>query len=68
MPIADKEVIETYIKANPNALKYRDIPPAFLDLLKRLFNGVLATGNYIRTISNVIESYIDPKLLVVDAS
>ena len=68
MPIADEEVIETYFKANPNALKYYDTPPAFLDLLERLFNGVLATGDYARTINKAIKSCIDLKLLAADAS
>jgi len=68
IPIADKEVMETYFKANPNASKYRDTPPAFLNLLKRLFNGVLATGDHIRIINKAIESCIDPELLAADAS
>ena len=68
MPIADKEVIETYFKANPDALKYCDIPPTFLDLLERLFNGVLATGDHTRTVDEAIESCIDPELLAADAS
>jgi len=67
VPIADKEVMETYFEANPNALKYRDAPPAFLDLLKRLFNGVLVMGDYVRTIDKAIKSCIDPKLLAADA-
>jgi len=68
VPIVDEEVIETYFKANSNALKYCNAPPAFLDLLKQLFNGVLATGDHVRTINKAIESCIDPKLLAVDAS
>jgi len=60
--------METYFKANPNALKYCNAPPAFLDLLKRLFNGVLATGDYARIINKAIKSCIDPKLLAADAS
>jgi len=67
MPIIDKKVIETYFKANPNALKYYNTPPTFLDLLKQLFNRVLATGDYIRTINKVIKSCIDPELLTADA-
>ena len=59
--------METYFEANPNALKYRDAPPAFLDLLKRLFNGVLVMGDYVRTIDKAIKSCIDPKLLAADA-
>ena len=34
VPIVDKEVMETYFEANPDASKYRDAPPAFLDLLE----------------------------------
>jgi len=67
VPITDKEVIKTYFEANPDALKYRDALPAFLDLLKRLFNGVLVMGDYIRIINKAIESCIDPKLLAADA-
>ena len=63
MPITSKEVIEAYFKANPAAKKFRYTPPAFLNLLHELFNGILATGNYIRSINKAIKSYIDPKLL-----
>jgi hypothetical protein len=66
VPITDKEVIKDYFKANLNALKYYNIPPTFLDLLKRLFNGVLVTDNYIRLINKVIRNYIDPELLIAD--
>ncbi|XTI95168.1 hypothetical protein V2W45_1503426, partial [Cenococcum geophilum] len=44
VPIASKEVIETYFKANPAAEKFRNTPPTFLNLLQELFNGILATG------------------------
>jgi hypothetical protein len=64
--ITDKEVIKDYFKANLNALKYYNIPPIFLDLLKRLFNGVLVMDNYIRLINKVIRNYIDPELLTAD--
>jgi len=63
----DKEVIKTYFKANPNTLKYYNTLSTFLDLLKQLFNRVLATGNYIRIINKVIKSCIDPKLLITNA-
>ncbi|XTI93793.1 hypothetical protein V2W45_1213337, partial [Cenococcum geophilum] len=54
VPIIDKEVIEDYFKANLDALKYRDTLPAFLDLLERLFNGVLAIGDNARSINEAI--------------
>ena len=64
--IIDKEVIKNYFKANLNALKYYNILPTFLDLLKRLFNRVLVTGNYIRLINKIIKNYIDLELLIAD--
>ena len=67
IPIADKEVIEDYFKANLNTLKYYNILPAFLNLLKWLFNGVLAIGDYIRPINKVIKNYINPELFTVNA-
>ena len=63
MPIASKEVMEAYFKANPAAEKFCDTSPIFLNLLQELFNGILATGNYIRLINKVIKSCIDPELL-----
>ena len=68
VPVADEEVIEDYFEANLDALKYYDVPPAFLDLLERLFDGVLAIGDNARLIDEVIENCIDPELLAVDAS
>ncbi|XTI90132.1 hypothetical protein V2W45_1242089, partial [Cenococcum geophilum] len=67
VPIASKEVIEAYFKANPTAKKFRNTPPTFLNLLQELFNGILATGNYLRLINKVIKSYIDPELLLAVA-
>ena len=67
VPIASKEVIEAYFKANPAAKKFRNIPPAFLNLLQELFKGILAIGDYIRLINKAIESYIDPELLLAVA-
>jgi len=64
MPIASKEVIKAYFKANPAAEKFYYILPAFLNLLQEPFNGILATGNYIRLINEAIESCINPKLLL----
>ena len=43
------------------------MPPAFLNLLQELFDGILATGNYVKLINKVIESYIDPELLLAVA-
>ena len=63
VPIASKEVIEAYFKANPAAKKFYNTLPIFLNLLQELFNGILVTGNYIRLINKAIKSYIDPKLL-----
>ena len=63
VPVTSKEVIETYFKANPTTKKFCNTPPIFLNLLQELFDGILATGNYIRLINKAIESYIDPKLL-----
>ena len=41
--------------------------PAFLNLLKKLFNRILVIGNYIRLINKVIKNYIDPVLLLTVA-
>ena len=68
VPIASKEVIETYFKAHPKAVKFCNIPPTFLNLLQELFKGVLVIGSYTRLINEVIKSYIDPKLLLATAS
>jgi len=68
VPVASKEVIEAYFKANPAAEKFRDTPPAFLDLMQELFDGVLATGSYVKSIDEAIESSIDPELLSAAAS
>ena len=68
MPVASKEVMEAYFEANPAAEKFRDTPPTFLDLMQELFDGVLATGSYAKSIDKAIESSIDPKLLSVAAS
>ena len=43
------------------------MPPAFLDLMQELFNGVLATSSYIKLINKAIKSSIDPKLLLAGA-
>ena len=67
MPITSKEVIEAYFEANPAAKKFYNTPPAFLNLIQELFNGVLATGDYARSINKVIKNSIDPKLLLVAA-
>jgi len=55
--------MEAYFKANPAAEKFCNIPPAFLDLMQELFNRVLATGGYVRSINKAIKSSIDPELL-----
>ena len=68
VPIASEEVMETYFKAHPKAIKFRDTPPAFLNLLQELFKGVLATGSYARSINKAIKSCIDPELLSATAS
>jgi len=68
VPVASEEVMETYFEAHPEAIKFRDTPPAFLNLLQELFKGVLATGSYARSIDEAIESYIDPELLSATAS
>ena len=60
--------METYFEANPTAEKFCDTPPAFLDLMQELFDGVLATGGYIRSIDEAIESSINPELLLAAAS
>ena len=67
MPVASKEVIKAYFKANPTAKKSCNIPPAFLDLIQELFNRILATGSYIKLINKAIRSSIDPKLLLATA-
>jgi len=60
--------MEAYFKANPATKKFYNTLPTFLDLMQELFNGVLATGGYIRLINKVIKSSIDPKLLLATAS
>jgi hypothetical protein len=40
VPVASKEVIEAYFEANPAAEKFRDTPPAFLNLPKGGLAGV----------------------------
>ena len=65
--ITSKEVIKAYFKAYPKAIKFYNIPPAFLSLLQELFKGVLVIGSYIRLINKLIKSYIDSKLLLVGA-
>ena len=67
VPIVSKEVIETYFKANPNTVKFCYTPPAFLNLLQELFNGFLTIRSNARLINKVIESYIDPKILIATA-
>ena len=67
VPIASREVIEAYFKANPTTKKFYNILPTFLDLIQELFNGVLIMGSYIKSINKVIKSLIDPKLLLVAA-
>ena len=66
--IASKEVIEVYFKANPKAQKFRNIPPAFLNLLEELFNRILVIGDYAKSINKAIKNYIDPALLLAVAS
>ncbi|XTI88563.1 hypothetical protein V2W45_1238183, partial [Cenococcum geophilum] len=68
VPVASKEVIEAYFEANPAAKKFCNTPPAFLNLLQELFNGILVIGNYARLINEAIESCIDPELLLAVAS
>jgi len=60
--------METYFKAHPKAIKFYNIPPAFLNLLQELFEGVLAIGSYARSINKAIKSCIDPELLLATAS
>ena len=68
MPITSKAVIEVYFEANPAAKKFCNTPPAFLNLIQELFDKVLATGGYIRSIDKAIENSMDPKLLSAAAS
>ena len=56
-----------YFKANSTTKKFYNTPPTFLNLLQKLFNGILVTGIYIKLINKVIKSYIDPKLLLAVA-
>ena len=68
VPVTSKEVIDIYFNANPKAVKFRNTPPTFLNILQELFEGVLATGSNIRSINKVIKGYIDPELLATAAS
>ena len=63
VPTASEEVMQTYFKAVPEAQKFRNAPPDFLPLLEELFEGVLASGEHVISIQEVIDSYIDPELL-----
>ena len=60
--------MEMYFEANPDTIKFRHTPLAFLNLLQELFNRFLATGSNIRLINKAIKSYIDPKILIATAS
>ena len=68
VPVASEDVMDTYFEANPEAIKFRNAPPAFLNILQELFEGVLATGSNVRSIDEAIESCIDPGLLATGAS
>ena len=57
-----------YFKANPNAAKFYNALPTFLNLLQELFNRFLAIGNNARSINEIIESCIDPEILTATAS
>ena len=63
VPVASEEVMDTYFEANPEAAKCRNTPPAFLNILQELFEGVIATGSNARSIDEAIESYMEPELL-----
>ena len=67
VPITSKEVIDIYFNTNPKAIKFRNILPAFLNILQELFKGVLVIGSNTRLINKVIKSYIDPELLITAA-
>ena len=67
MPIASEEVIDVYFNANPEAVKFCNTPPAFLNILQELFKGVLATESNIKSINKAIESCIDLELLATAA-
>ena len=56
-----------YFKANSNAIKFRYIPLAFLNLLQELFNGFLATESNTRLINEVIKSCIDSEIFIATA-
>ena len=60
--------MQTYFEANPNAVKFCNAPPAFLNLLQELFNGFLVIGSNVRLINKAIKSCIDPKILAATAS
>jgi len=68
MPVANKEIIKAYFEANSAAKKFCNMPPAFLNLLQKLFNKILAISNYAKLINEAIESFIDPKFLLAVAS
>jgi len=68
VPVTSEEVMDIYFKANPEAVKFYNTPPAFLDILQELFDGVLVTGSNVKLIDKAIESCIDPELLATAAS
>ena len=59
--------MEAYFKAYFEAMKFHDTQFGFLNLLQKLFKGVLAIGNYAKSIDKAIESCINPEFLLAAA-
>ena len=68
VPVASEDVMNTYFEANPDAARFRNAPPAYLEELEELFEGVIATGNLAVTVDEALDRIhngipIDPELL-----
>ena len=47
--------MDRYFKANPDAAKFRDAPPPFLEELDELFQGVVATGDHALIVDEALD-------------
>ena len=60
--------METYFKANFNAIKFRHTPLTFLNLLQELFNKFFIIESNAKSINKAIKSCINPKIFIATAS
>jgi len=47
--------MDIYFEANPNAAKFRNAPPPYLQDMQELFEGVIATGSYVITVDEALQ-------------